>query len=150
MKNQTQIQSLTKNFPYLMHPFILAALILTALNDHYLKYKFNNFLTGKISDFAGLFFFPLLLCALFDFIKAPLREHQILNQKKIIIFIILTDFLFMIFKYSMLREYLIEALKIQIISDYSDLWAFTVNGLTYVFAKRYFSKEALKSPRKLV
>ena len=88
MKPQQILPVLTKNFSYLYHPYVLTALILTALNDHYFKYKFNNFLTGKISDFAGLFFFPLLLCALVDFIKAPLREHKTLNQKQIMISII--------------------------------------------------------------
>ena len=32
-----------------------------ALNDHVLKQRFPGFVTGKVSDFAGLFFFPLLL-----------------------------------------------------------------------------------------
>lgn len=142
--------SLTKNVPYLTHPFVLTALLLTAVNDHYLKYKFSNLLTGKISDFTGLFFFPLLLCVLFEFIKAPVHQHKVLNQKQIILFIIITDFLFIIFKYTVIREYLMLILSIQIVPDYSDLWALLVNGFTYVFAQNYFAKEELKSPRKLV
>lgn len=35
-------------------PFILATFILL-LNDSYLKYAFHNALTGKLSDFAGIF-----------------------------------------------------------------------------------------------
>ena len=31
------------------------------LNDHFLKFISPGFLTGKLSDFAGLVFFPLLL-----------------------------------------------------------------------------------------
>ena len=31
------------------------------LNDHYLKWAYPSVLTGKLSDFAGLVFFPLLL-----------------------------------------------------------------------------------------
>lgn len=150
MKAQPFLSTLTKNFPYLTHPLVLTTLILTALNDHYLKYKFSNLLTGKISDFAGLFFFPLLLCALFEFIKAPTRQHKILNQKQIILFSTITDFLFIICKYTTLREYLIVVLRVQIVPDYSDLWALSVNGLTYVFAKNYFAKKVLKSPHKLV
>ena len=150
MKNQTQIPSLTKNFPYMTHPFVLTTLFLTAVNDHYLKYKFSNLLTGKISDFACLFFFPLLLCALFEFIKAPAHQHKVLNQKQIILFIIITDFLFIVFKCTVVREYLMLMLSIQIVPDYSDLWALSVNGFTYFFAKNYFTKEELKSPHKLV
>jgi hypothetical protein len=34
---------------------------LLALNDHLLKGIFPGFITGKLSDFAGLVFFPLVL-----------------------------------------------------------------------------------------
>lgn len=37
----------------------LLGLVLLLLNDFYLKYEFHNFLTGKLSDFAGLFIFPI-------------------------------------------------------------------------------------------
>jgi hypothetical protein len=41
---------------------ILAAICLVALNDHVLKHSpWAGLVTGKISDFAGLFFFPFLL-----------------------------------------------------------------------------------------
>ena len=43
------------------HPFSLAAAALLLLNDHVLKRAFPSILTGKVSDFAGLFFFPFLL-----------------------------------------------------------------------------------------
>lgn len=39
----------------------LLAVALLAVNDHLLKQCFPGFLTGKLSDFAGLFFFPLFL-----------------------------------------------------------------------------------------
>lgn len=44
----------------------LAAVALLAANDHLLKGSglLPGWLTGKLSDFAGLFFFPLLLSAL--------------------------------------------------------------------------------------
>jgi hypothetical protein len=40
---------------------VLLAVALTAFNDHVLKDLHPGFVTGKISDFAGLFFFPFLL-----------------------------------------------------------------------------------------
>jgi hypothetical protein len=35
-----------------------------ALNDHYLKRAFPGWLSGKLSDYLGMFYFPLFLCAL--------------------------------------------------------------------------------------
>ncbi|PHI21237.1 hypothetical protein CEQ90_04255 [Lewinellaceae bacterium SD302] len=36
-------------------------LLLLLLNDHYLKETYSNWLTGKLSDFAGMLIFPLFL-----------------------------------------------------------------------------------------
>ncbi len=43
---------------------VLAATIATFLNDHVGKAAWPGFVTGKVSDFAGLFFFPFLLTTL--------------------------------------------------------------------------------------
>lgn len=50
---------------WLVHPLPLAAIALTALNDHVLKGSglLPAWLTGKLSDFTGLFFFPLAVAA---------------------------------------------------------------------------------------
>lgn len=49
-----------------LHPAWLAAVGVLVLNDHVLKSSaVAGVLTGKLSDFAGLFFFPVLLAALF-------------------------------------------------------------------------------------
>lgn len=52
----------------MLHPAPLAAVVVLALNDHVLKGAgvLPGWLTGKLSDFAGYFFFPLLLTALGD------------------------------------------------------------------------------------
>jgi len=47
----------------LSHPLSLAAIGLLLLNDHVLKAAAPSWLTGKLSDFAGLFFFPFLVIA---------------------------------------------------------------------------------------
>jgi hypothetical protein len=51
-----------------LHPVPLGALLVLALNDHVLKGRglLPTVLTGKLSDLAGLVFFPLLLTALAD------------------------------------------------------------------------------------
>lgn len=49
----------------LLHPLFLAALFILLVNDHYWKYEYGNWLTGKLSDFAGLIVLPLFLLAFF-------------------------------------------------------------------------------------
>lgn len=45
--------------------FLIGILILI-LNDFYLKYSFPNVLTGKLSDFSGLFIFPYFISIFFE------------------------------------------------------------------------------------
>jgi hypothetical protein len=47
------------------NPVFITAVSLLIANDWYFKQTFHNGLTGKLSDFAGLFAFPFLLSALF-------------------------------------------------------------------------------------
>lgn len=47
----------------LLHPVALAAVGGLLLNDHVWKYAFPGLITGKLSDAAGLVFFPLFLQA---------------------------------------------------------------------------------------
>jgi hypothetical protein len=49
----------------LLHPLFLAALFVLLANDHYWKYEYGNWLTGKLSDFAGLVVLPIFLLAFF-------------------------------------------------------------------------------------
>jgi hypothetical protein len=53
-----------------LHPVALAALVLLVLNDHWGKAAFPGFLTGKLSDVAGLAFFPLFLQGLLEVWRA--------------------------------------------------------------------------------
>lgn len=48
----------------LSHPISLFAIALLLANEHILKVVTPFPLTGKLSDFAGLFFFPYLLAGL--------------------------------------------------------------------------------------
>ena len=47
----------------LKHPATVASIALLVVNDHILKLLAPSWVTGKLSDFAGLFFFPFLLAA---------------------------------------------------------------------------------------
>jgi hypothetical protein len=47
------------------NPIFLFSLVLLILNDWVFKYSFHNLLTGKLSDFSGLFAFPFFVSTLF-------------------------------------------------------------------------------------
>lgn len=49
-----------------LHPVALGSLVLLLVNDHVLKGWGPGWLTGKLSDVAGLAFLPFLLVALHD------------------------------------------------------------------------------------
>lgn len=57
----------------LSHPASIAAVALLLLNDHVLKSAWPSWTTGKLSDVAGLVFFPLLLAALVELL--PPQRH---------------------------------------------------------------------------
>jgi hypothetical protein len=57
----------------LLHPIPLMAIAVLVVNDHALKPAFGNALTGKLSDAAGLVFFPLFLQALVELAQSAAR-----------------------------------------------------------------------------
>lgn len=63
----------------LTHPATLLSIGLLLINDHVLKVVAPSWLTGKLSDFAGLFFFPFLLSALLSWLlmRTSLSTRQI-------------------------------------------------------------------------
>ncbi|RQO75510.1 hypothetical protein DBR43_09195 [Pedobacter sp. KBW06] len=101
-------------------PFLLC-LFLLLLNDFYLKATFHNAFTGKLSDFCGLFIFPIFWSVLF-----PARKSTIY---------ILTALFFIYWKSSysdpfihLFSEYLFT---IQRTVDFSDLFALMVLPLSW-------------------
>lgn len=63
----------------LAHPIAVAAVVALVANDHVLKHEFPGPLTGKLSDVAGLIFFPLLLLTL---VPARLRDDAAPHGKR--------------------------------------------------------------------
>lgn len=53
-----------KNKNLILNPYFLVGLFLLIINDLYLKYEYGNFITGKLSDFAGLLIFPIFMAYL--------------------------------------------------------------------------------------
>ncbi|MEW6084164.1 MAG: hypothetical protein AB1607_06180 [Chloroflexota bacterium] len=56
-------QAFENSLRCLQHPVTLLSITLLLLNDHVLKVISPSWLTGKLSDFAGLFFFPFIVAA---------------------------------------------------------------------------------------
>jgi hypothetical protein len=59
----------------LLHPVSLAALGLVILNDRVLKQNIPGPFTGKLSDFAGLVYFPLLVVAFAEAVRWLTRRR---------------------------------------------------------------------------
>ncbi|MBK9450291.1 MAG: hypothetical protein IPN95_12935 [Bacteroidetes bacterium] len=82
-----------KNKSHLINSYwFLTGLFLLLVNDFVLKAHFGNWFTGKLSDFAGLFIFPIFFTALFP------------RQKKAIF--VLTAILFAIWKSSLSQPFI--------------------------------------------
>ena len=58
----------------LLHPVPLVAVAVLLVNDHVLKRALPGVLSGKLSDFAGLAFFPLVLQGACEVVLAALRR----------------------------------------------------------------------------
>ncbi|MCF1193122.1 hypothetical protein LRR18_16155 [Mangrovimonas sp. AS39] len=99
----------------------LISVSLLLVNDFYLKYQFHNYLTGKLSDFVGLFAFPYFVSLLF---KSKVKTTYIL-----------TGILFIFWKSSS-SQFAIDFLNnigigINRVVDYSDLIALLILPLSY-------------------
>jgi len=58
----------------LQHPATWLSIVLLLVNDHILKVVWPSWITGKLSDFVGLFFFPFILAAGLSFL---LSKYQV-------------------------------------------------------------------------
>jgi hypothetical protein len=82
----------------LLHPVPIAAIALLVINDHVLKAAFPGPLTGKLSDFAGLAFFPLLLVSAVEVAAAGLRRWRGPSRGLLVAAIIATGLAFAVVK----------------------------------------------------
>lgn len=63
--------------PLLLHPVALVAIAVLVVNDHVFKLAWPGWLTGKLSDVAGLVFVPMLVLALGELRGRPLRSPRV-------------------------------------------------------------------------
>ena len=124
---------------FFISPKPILAMILMTLNDHWLKYEFPSFLTGKLSDFLGLYFTPLFLLALFitsaRFCKIKITPS--IFQRWALFFIILCDVIFILIKISpKSAEIYLQVIEVfftrgAVIQDPWDLLALLISPLSF-------------------
>ena len=61
----------------LQHPATWLSIALLLVNDHILKVVCPSWITGKLSDFAGLFFFPFIVAAGLSFLLSKYKVPSI-------------------------------------------------------------------------
>lgn len=59
-------QPLVSGGDLLLRPSVLVSMVVLMVNDHVLKQRWPGTLTGKLSDVAGLVFFPVVVVALLE------------------------------------------------------------------------------------
>ena len=60
---------------FVLSPVFLVALGALILNDHFIKGHFPGVISGKLSDVAGLIFFPIVLVALAELVALVLPRR---------------------------------------------------------------------------
>ena len=129
---------------FFIHPIPLTTVVLLGINDHYLKYQYPGFITGKLSDFLGLFYFPLFVSAL---VLIATLYRVAFTKKLLVTAIIATDIVFCALKLNpFLSEHFVvffskNFFAISVKSDPTDLIALISSVLCYQFAKKYFTAE---------
>ena len=137
---------------YFVHPLPLLTVGVLWLNDHWLKRAHPSWLTGKLSDFAGLFFFPLFLCALVNLARNLTHRgppFHWLGPRLLIVAIVFTDGLFSAVKlYPPATAFYLTSLGTlgfsgaRVVRDPSDLLALTSSLAVYAFARPFWREAA--------
>lgn len=139
-----------KPIHFFIHPWPLLAVVLTAVNDHYLKSHFSGVVTGKLSDFAGLFYFPLFISAVVVLLVRLFRKDYVFNRKLLLAAIIITDVIFCLLKLNVQAQALFvnwfssNVFSIAVTRDVTDLVALISSGICYLFARQFFQTDDQK------
>lgn len=62
---------------YLLSPYVWLPTLILFLNDHYLKWLFPGFFTGKLSDFLGVFVLPIFLSATWNIVTGSAATTKV-------------------------------------------------------------------------
>ena len=133
---------------FFVHPLPALAVLILFLNDHIWKWRYSSWWTGKLSDFAGLFFFPLFLCALVCLVMNLIRpQFYWIGPRLLSMALFLTGLGFALIKLSpvvngwYLGIYRFAGFEAQAVRDPWDLMALTMLPLTYFFARRFWRED---------
>jgi len=132
----------------LVHPLPLAAVAILALNDHALKGAgvLPGAVTGKLSDFAGLFFFPMLLAACARKASILVRGRDIGDRQSLATgAAIATGAFFALVKLVPAVNALVSATWGAMVMDPTDLFALPMVGLAAAWMLRDRPSAALES-----
>lgn len=118
------------SYTKLLKPLFIINLFLLILNDHYLKHNFPSVLSGKLSDFCGLFVFAVLLAIIF--------RSLIKSRSSLVIFHLIVASLFIIWKLAPVELFLdklysLTGLYFSRVKDTSDLIALVMLIPSYLF-----------------
>ena len=115
----------------LLHPLYIFLLILLITNDWLFKEMFHNLWTGKLSDFAGLFIFPIFFSVLMP------------KQIKLVHIITAIGFVFWKTGFSQpLVDFIyMQGWQIERVIDYADLIALISIICSYRFIQHYKQNE---------
>ncbi len=69
-----------RSVAYLLHPVTLFAYTILFINDHFIKYYYPNWISGKISDVAWVFIFPGVLAFILSLLS--INSHGV-NARKV-------------------------------------------------------------------
>ena len=119
----------------LLHPVALAAVALLVLNDHWLKHAHPGALSGKLSDFAGLAFFPLVLVGAWEVALAALGRAWLPSQRALAVAACATAAAFVAIKTSY------AAL---------DAWRWSLGALHWAWRGRLLPVAGVRDPTDLV
>ncbi|MDY0002292.1 MAG: hypothetical protein RBU30_13435 [Polyangia bacterium] len=142
------------------HPLPLLGLLVLGLNDHVLKGSglLPGWMTGKLSDFAGLFWFPLFVTALLDtllFLAFRLSGGRTpdysLSRTKVLASLAFTAILFVPLKLSdawgslyIRAMHALDVLglfeRFAVVRDPTDLVALAMFPLVYLFALQFIRR----------
>jgi hypothetical protein len=143
----------------LLHPVALGAVLVLLFNDHWLKAHHPGLLSGKLSDFAGLVFFPLLLATLMD-AAARLARRRPDTSRFLVIAIVMTGLGFTAVKltdigaeafrrvwalmqwpaHALVARRVVAIGRVRVVKDATDLFALPMLSVAYWIGRRYFSR----------
>ena len=82
-----------------MHPLAMSALVVVVLNDQVLKDAYPSPITGKLSDFAGLVYFPLFVVACIESVRWLFnRSSWELSPRSVVVAAVILGVLFAVTK----------------------------------------------------